>query len=1443
MGHSIRQLSAGALSFLLVLTASSLVGSSAYAAGPSVSWGGTTSITEGDSATSINSSALAITSAAALDSGYLDFAVTGASASDVFSLQTSVSASTVSGEVSVVGTSVFLGNGTTADNIGSVDDVRNGTGGQSLRVNFVNSFPNASFEADADQSTTVTGWTAVTSQVKLGTTSLAGYVSVDGRDYAAMRVGCSGSGAGMVDDGYYDVISNGFSTRIFQVSVTDDHQSQGSKALRLYMSATGGNSDGWVIHGPAVVSSEFQATANDVISFDWKAIGGGDDYSVYGYIVRVDGPSAGTPYKVLDAFERRDGLRTTFARTTHMIQNTGTYKFVFVGGAHNYDGGSCTGRQGDSQLFIDNVVVAGNKVNASVATNVAKLIRYANTSDAPPASRTATITVSDANGLTGTGTTTINITPVNDAPSIDGDGSTTTVGRTVVEQDADTVENPIANVTGTLAGFDPDGGSPTFTFGISGGTVSGSSVSKVGTYGTLTVNSTTGAYTYVPNMVAIKPLNTGADPVDSFALTVSDGLLTGSGTLAFTIDSITDTEPSTPTITNVIGGNGFLTVLYSHSTPPSIVNFEYSINGGAFRALNPAVTSGPIQISTLSADGTTALVNGTSYGVQLRAVNVGNDRSLASNTVAGTPSNVPSINTPSIQSFDPSTSATAIANDFQVSGFGPTDELLVTIGLSGHGSGTTFALPNFSGSGATVGTGYSSYSGTAVTDLAITGTQSEVNAALSGLRLATGTARSNFSVNVGASVVSGSIVQSGSTQSFYEYVAATSPRLSWDQARAAAETKTFAGVSGYLVTITSAEENAFVASRIPGASNVWIGASDAAVEGDWRWVTGPEGANGGTRFWYSASGVVAGQNITTSYSPPSQTRACTATGSSPVGSLDASLVTYACWASNEPNNADGSRGGEDAVVTNWNSVAGMWNDLAATNSGQISGYVVEYSEWGGQTFSATSVVKTASAVSMGGPQLTASAGALSAALSWTTPSRTGQTVTSYSVSSVPSVAGVSVCTGTATSCTVTGLTAGTNYTFTVTATWTDSATSTSNSSSVTATATPVASSGGGGSAGPVVPPTVVQPPRVLPRVLPTPPPVVGPVLSGGTSTPPSAPTALVGGRPLAIQTQVTDPNTMSLRAGVLNIGMNVASDQGSVRQQGSSTEIQVRNGGVASVTGSGVLPRSTVQVFMPLQGSNAREIARIPVDATGSFSGDALFGATPSETPLPIGRHVLQMVTVDENRQQTVVELTVNIAQPPPAPELNRSTNERPALLPGQSIATNAGQPEAVTVVALPDQKQARVEGDGWLMAVDVPNADGRVSETPEGGAVLELVRDETAVVSGSGFMPGTRADVWLFSDPTLLGTVDIDENGEFNGEINVDGNVVAAGEHTLQLQGVGEDGFVRAANLGVVVNDAAPVSTEAAASGFLWWVWVLVLLLVVAVLVFALWRYRRATQ
>ena len=100
--------------------------------------------------------------------------------------------------------------------------------------------------------------------------------------------------------------------------------------------------------------------------------------------------------------------------------------------------------------------------------------------------------------------------------------------------------------------------------------------------------------------------------------------------------------------------------------------------------------------------------------------------------------------------------------------------------------------------------------------------------------------------------------------------------------------------------------------------------------------------------------------------------------------------------------------------------------------------------------------------------------------------------------------------------------------------------------------------------------------------------------------------------------------------------------------------------------------------------------------------------------------------------------------------------------------------------------------------------------------------------------MAGTRADVLLFSTPTLLGSVEVSADGTFAADFVIDASMVPPGEHTLQIQGVGDDGYVRAASLGVEVTP--DVSTAASGTleqprGIGWWWWT-VGVLVTAILV-----------
>ncbi len=149
-----------------------------------------------------------------------------------------------------------------------------------------------------------------------------------------------------------------------------------------------------------------------------------------------------------------------------------------------------------------------------------------------------------------------------------------------------------------------------------------------------------------------------------------------------------------------------------------------------------------------------------------------------------------------------------------------------------------------------------------------------------------------------------------STQHYYEFV--SDPGISWTDAQIAASNRTYFGLQGYLVTLTSQQEADFSGSQASGFG--WIGATDAAVEGEWRWVTGPEA---GTQFWQ--------------------------------GLANGTELTFANWNGGEPNNVGG--GGEDyahiaaASVIRGGAPIGAWNDLPNNGGGGAyasQGYVVEY---------------------------------------------------------------------------------------------------------------------------------------------------------------------------------------------------------------------------------------------------------------------------------------------------------------------------------------------------------------------------------------------------------------------------------------------------------------------------------------------------------------------
>lgn len=152
----------------------------------------------------------------------------------------------------------------------------------------------------------------------------------------------------------------------------------------------------------------------------------------------------------------------------------------------------------------------------------------------------------------------------------------------------------------------------------------------------------------------------------------------------------------------------------------------------------------------------------------------------------------------------------------------------------------------------------------------------------------------------GGNVTFSSLLDSGNS---YALVSSTS---SWTAARTAASSGTGLNVGDtFLATITSPLEMSQAAAAANYASS-WIGGSDAAVEGTWRWVTGPEGLEDGGQ----------GRVFTIGNRP----------GATPVlAGFVGVNGTYVNWNSGEPNDSNG----EDSLQLGFGP-AGQWNDFPVT---------------------------------------------------------------------------------------------------------------------------------------------------------------------------------------------------------------------------------------------------------------------------------------------------------------------------------------------------------------------------------------------------------------------------------------------------------------------------------------------------------------------------------
>lgn len=257
---------------------------------------------------------------------------------------------------------------------------------------------------------------------------------------------------------------------------------------------------------------------------------------------------------------------------------------------------------------------------------------------------------------------------------------------------------------------------------------------------------------------------------------------------------------------------------------------------------------------------------------------------------------------------------------FELKNFNPSSILLASVGFINPPAGTTFSISTTTG--LTLSTGYNTWSN--ITRISFTGTMSNINNALASLKVSTGATLGSVQISVSATVNPVGYYYNPINGHFYLPV---STGQYYGTAKTLSSQQTFKGQTGYLVTITSSNEENFIFTNIP-QNNIWFALTDAAQEGYWRVDAGPEN---GTLIKTSngqLTGNVSGQ--------------------------------YNNWCGGEPNDA----GNEDYAVTKWGGGT-CWNDL---NPNYYNPYIVEFGSWSNpsqQTFTDFYSANVTNQVSLG----------------------------------------------------------------------------------------------------------------------------------------------------------------------------------------------------------------------------------------------------------------------------------------------------------------------------------------------------------------------------------------------------------------------------------------------------------------------------------------------
>ena len=150
-------------------------------------------------------------------------------------------------------------------------------------------------------------------------------------------------------------------------------------------------------------------------------------------------------------------------------------------------------------------------------------------------------------------------------------------------------------------------------------------------------------------------------------------------------------------------------------------------------------------------------------------------------------------------------------------------------------------------------------------------------------------------------------------------------------------------------------------------------------------------------------------------------------------------------------------------------------------------------------------------------------------------------------------------------------------------------------------------------------------------------------------------------------------------------------------------------------------------------------------------------------------------------------------------PYVSPLDDDLPFQTPGSAEFIDADTGIGVEVEETVDDNGLKFAGlDDFALQILLKEGNGRVDS---GTKSITMSPSGTAEANGLGFLPGSIVEVWIFSDPRLLGTTTVLDDGSFSVSLVIPIDL-EVGPYTIQVNGRLANGRERSSNIGITVSE-----------------------------------------